>query len=74
MSRSNREDCPTLRGTSWLNQIELWFSVPVCKLLKRGSFKSADELKQRRRAFVERFNQALAKPSKWTYKGRPVQA
>jgi hypothetical protein len=41
-------------------------------LLKRGSFRSVQELKQRILAFVAYFNQTLAKPFKWTYKGRPL--
>jgi transposase len=58
---------------SWLNQIELWFSILVRRLLKRGSFTSTEELRSRILAFIEYFNAALAKPFKWTYKGRPLQ-
>lgn len=31
----------------WLNQIEMWFSILVRRLLKRASFKSTDELRQK---------------------------
>jgi transposase len=58
---------------SWLNQIELWFSILVRRLLKRGSFTSTEELRKRILAFIEYFNATLAKPFKWTYKGRPLQ-
>lgn len=64
----------TPKHTSWLNQVELWFSILTRRLLKRGSFKAVEDLKQRILAFVEYFNQTLAKPFKWTYKGRPLQA
>jgi transposase len=64
----------TPKYTSWLNQIELWFSILSRKLLKRGSFASVEELHQRIIEFIEYFNRALAKPFKWTYKGRPLQA
>lgn len=57
---------------SWLNQIELWFSILVRRLLKRASFKSTAELRQRILEFIEYFNRTLAKPFKWTYKGRPL--
>ena len=63
----------TPKHTSWLNQIELWFSILSRKLLKRGSFASVEELHQRIVEFIEYFNRALAKPFKWTYKGRPLK-
>lgn len=64
----------TPRHTSWLNQIECWFSILVRRLLKRSSFRSLDELKAKVLAFIEYFNAVLAKPFKWTYTGRPLQA
>lgn len=63
----------TPKHCSWLNQIELWFSILVPRLLKRGSFASKEELRTRILAFIEYFNATLAKPFKWTYKGRPLQ-
>ena len=63
----------TPKHTSWLNQIELWFSILARKLLKRDSFASVEELHQRILEFIEYFNRALAKPFKWTYKGRPLK-
>jgi len=62
------------RHSSWLNQIEIWFSILVRRLLKRASFTSTDDLKQRILAFIEYFNRVLAKPFKWTYTGRPLVA
>ena len=60
------------KHTSWLNQIEIWFSILVRRLLKRASFGSVQELRQRILAFISYFNQTMAKPFKWTYKGRPL--
>ncbi len=60
------------KHTSWLNQIELWFSILVRRLLKRGSFASVKQLQERILAFIEYFNHTMAKPFKWTYKGRPL--
>jgi DDE superfamily endonuclease len=60
------------KHTSWLNQVELWFSILVRRLLKRASFTSTDELRARILAFVAFFNQTLAKPFKWTFTGRPL--
>jgi len=61
----------TPRHSSWLNQIEIWFSTLVRRLLKRGSFTSVQDLRQRLLDFIAFFNRT-AKPYKWTYKGRPL--
>lgn len=63
----------TPKHASWLNQIECWFSILVRRLLKRSSFSSTKELKQRILEFIDYFNQTMAKPFKWTYKGKPLQ-
>jgi transposase len=60
----------TPKHCSWLNQIEIWFSILVRKLLKRASFVSKDDLKNRILHFIDYFNQTMAKPFKWTYKGK----
>ncbi len=54
--------------------MELWFSILVRRLLKRASFKSLDNLQTRLVEFIRYFNRVLAKPFKWTYTGRPLQA
>ena len=67
----------TPKHCSWLNQlnqVESWFSILVRKLLRRGSFVSTDDLRQRLLAFIEYFNQTMAKPFKWTSSGRPLAA
>ena len=64
----------TPKHTSWLNPIEIWFSILVRKVLRRGSFVSTEELKQRVEAFILYFNETMARAFKWTYKGRPLQA
>jgi hypothetical protein len=63
-------DTPT--HCSWLNQVEIWFGILTRRLLKRGRFASTEELKQRILAFIEFFNQTLAKPFRWTYIGKPL--
>jgi transposase len=59
--------------TSWLNQVEIWFSILVRRLLRRASFTSTDELRERILAFVAYANQH-AKPFRWTYTGRHLMA
>ncbi len=61
------------KHTSWLNQIEIWFSILVRRVLKRGNFRSVEDLRTRILAFIDYFNQT-AKPFKWTYTGRPLVA
>jgi len=64
----------TPRHCSWLNQVEIWFSILARRLLKRSSFTSLDDLRSRVLAFIEYFNNVLSKPFRWTYTGRPLRA
>lgn len=64
----------TPKHTSWMNQVELWFSILARKLLKRASFVSKADLKARVLAFIDYFNRTMAKPFKWTYKGKVLVA
>jgi len=62
----------TPKHASWMNQIEIWFSILMRQLLQRGKFASVADLKAKVLAFVEYFNRTLAKPFKWTYQGKPL--
>jgi hypothetical protein len=64
----------TPKHCSWLNQVEIWFSILVRKLLRRGDFPSTTALRERILAFIDYFNQTMAKPFRWTYTGRPLVA
>ncbi len=64
----------TPKHCSWLNQMEIWLSILVRKLLKRGSFTSVDDLKKNILEFIEYYNRTMAKPFKWTYQGKPLVA
>jgi transposase len=64
----------TPKHCSWLNQVEIWFSILVRRLLRRASFTSLEDLRQRVLAFIDYFNAVLAKPFKWTYTGRQLKA
>lgn len=61
----------TPKHSSWLNQIEIWLSILVRKLLKRGSFASIEELEAKVLAFIGYYNQT-AKPFQWTYQGKAL--
>jgi transposase len=69
------------KHTSWLNQIECWFSILVRRLLKRASFTSLQDLRDseallrsadRILDFIDYFNRTMAKPFQWKFKGYPV--
>ena len=62
----------TPKHSSWLNQIEIWLSILVRKLLKRGSFTSVEDLQARVFAFIDYYNRTMAKPFKWTYQGKAL--
>ena len=64
----------TPKHASWMNQIEIWFSILVRKVLKRGNFTSVDDLKRKVLAFIEYYNLTMAKPFKWTYQGKALNA
>ena len=59
------------KHTSWLNQIECWFSILVRRLLKRSSFTSIEHLKHQILNFIDYFNRSLAKPFVWKFVGFP---
>jgi transposase len=60
----------TPKHASWLNQIEIWLGILVKKLLKRGNFVSVADLQEKILQFIGYYNVTMAKPFKWTYKGK----
>lgn len=59
---------------SWMNQVEIWLSILVRKLLKHGNFTSVENLQGQVLAFIEYYNRTMAKPFAWTYKGKALAA
>ena len=57
---------------SWLNQIEIWFSIMSRKVLKQGIFKTIPDLIKKIKLFIQKYNQT-AKPFAWTYTGQPLK-
>lgn len=64
----------TPKHASWLNQVEMWLSILARKVLKRGSFRSVEELREKIWSFIDYYNAEWAKPFKWTYQGKPLEA
>jgi hypothetical protein len=59
----------TPRHSSWLNQIEIWFSILVRRVLARASWVSVQQLRQGILAFIAYYNRTSPGPFHWTYKG-----
>jgi hypothetical protein len=63
----------TAKHSWWLNQVEIWFSTLVRKLLRRSSFVSLEDLRRRILEFIDYFNRTMSKPIKWLYSPRPMR-
>lgn len=61
----------TQKHSSWTNQIEIWFGIINCKLLKRKNYASVEKLKESIQRFIEQYN-LTAHPFKWMYAGVPL--
>jgi transposase len=64
----------TPKHSSWMNQIEIWLSILVRKVLKRGSFRSVEDLHRKVLSFIDYYNRTMAKPFQWTYTGKALVA
>jgi transposase len=56
----------TPKHCSWLNSIEVWFSILTTHVLKRGNFISIKDLKQKIERYISYYNQHLAKAWNWS--------
>ena len=63
----------TPKHASWLNQVEMFFSILARRLLRHGQFSDRDDLAVQMLAFVEHYN-LTAKPFTWTYTGKVLAA
>jgi transposase len=64
----------TPKHCSWLNQVEIWLGILARKLLRRGSFTSIHDLRDRVLAFIDYYNRTMAKPFHWTSQGKALTA
>jgi len=63
----------TPKHASWVNQVEVFFSILQRRCLRGASFRSTTELRNAVLAFIQRWNQN-AHPFRWTFKGYPLQS
>lgn len=59
---------------SWVNQVEIFFSILHKRCLKHSSFVSQEELRQKVLAFIKRWNETEGHPFNWTFRGYPLQS
>jgi len=63
----------TPKHASWVNQIELFFSILQRKVIRNGSFASQPDLVAKLLRFISDYDQH-AKPFRWTYAADPLKA
>jgi len=51
--------------SSWLNQVETWFNIITQKAIRRGSFRSTKQLREKIDQFVKNYNKKT-RPFVWT--------
>jgi transposase len=59
----------TPKHASWVNQIELWFSILQRRVIRYGSFHSRDSLRRAIRGFIANWNMLEAHPFRWRFRG-----
>ena len=64
----------TPKHASWVNQIEIFFSIVHRKCLRHGSFTSTEHLRQTLLDFIAHWNRDLAHPFRWTFTGYPLRS
>jgi transposase len=62
----------TPKHGSWLNQVEMWFSVLERRVIRRGNFVSKADLMRKILAYIDYYNLYKAHPYAWTYTGKPL--
>ena len=55
---------------SWVNQIEIWFSLLERRVLRHADFRSVFELSSTIDQFIEQWNVNEAHPFNWRFRGR----
>jgi DNA-binding CsgD family transcriptional regulator len=59
----------TPKHASWMNQVEVWFSILQRRILKYGSFSSKRELEAAVMSFVVHWNEIERRPFRWKFRG-----
>ena len=60
----------TPKHASWLNQIEIWFSILQRRVIRFGNFVDVNDLARKLTAFIKHWNRFEAHPFRWTFRGK----
>lgn len=60
----------TPKHASWMNQIEIWFSLLQRRVIRFGDFLDRADLRRKVEGFLRRWNREEAHPFRWTFRGR----
>jgi len=63
----------TPKHASWLNIVEIFFSILTRRMLRRGEFTSRQDLADKILKFIEVYNRT-AKPFRWSYDAKLLKA
>jgi hypothetical protein len=58
---------------SWVNQVEIFFSVLQRRVLRHEAYDSVGDLKTAVLGFLRHWNRHEKHPFRWTFKGYPLQ-
>lgn len=60
----------TPKHASWMNQVEIWFSILQRRVLKYADFVSPEQMVRAILGFIAHWNRREAHPFHWTFRGR----
>lgn len=63
----------TPKHASWMNQVEIWFSILHRRILKYGDFPTVEAMIECIVGFIRHWNRLEAHPFRWTFRGRFTQ-
>jgi hypothetical protein len=64
----------TPNHASWVNQVEMFFSIVHRQCLRHGDFHSKDELRTALLDYIDYWNRERAHPFRWSFSGYPLQS
>jgi transposase len=58
----------TPKHASWMNQVEIWFSILHRRVIRHGDFKSPEHQRSRVESYIQHWNTDEAHPFRWTWR------
>lgn len=58
----------TPKHASWMNQVEIWFSILHRRILRHGDFGSTEHQRNEVEGFIRHWNKNEAHPFRWTWR------